>query len=68
MKLVGEALRKELESQSPENGSQHCKEILEAWEDECRNALSQSPENGSQHCKPIAREALGRSFWRVAIP
>jgi len=45
-------------SQSPENGSQHCKEMKakEAIR-ELRERASQSPENGSQHCK--------RSRWGV---
>ena len=39
-------------SQSPENGSQHCKEIaMDLVGEALARELSQSPENGSQHCK-----------------
>ena len=39
-------------SQSPENGSQHCKHNLrKGGKDVFQCFASQSPENGSQHCK-----------------
>jgi len=38
-------------SQSPENGSQHCKENFPLYWGREPHIESQSPENGSQHCK-----------------
>ena len=38
-------------SQSPENGSQHCKEDFSTEDPLDIMIRSQSPENGSQHCK-----------------
>ena len=40
-------------SQSPENGSRHCKTILPAYPKARPRAPSQSPENGSRHCKAM---------------
>ena len=50
-------------SQSPENGSQHCKPGTRlAAELSAIFPASQSPENRSQHCKPEVRSAsLGAS-------
>ena len=58
------------ESQSPENGSRHCKmKERPAWILKVYDFGSQSPENGSRHCK-LADHAghSGLSGDRVAIP
>ena len=57
------------ESQSPENGSRHCKMGMIPYVLLLGAILSQSPENGSRHCKgdslcPCKRDCQGR----VAIP
>ena len=56
-------------SQSPENGSQHCKEKA-GWElVRFDRDPSQSPENGSQHCKILLLGAiLFAPEVSVAIP
>ncbi|GEM_PF-7067537 len=63
-------LEQDVKSQSPENGSQHCKPIIEkAMEIIPETTWSQSPENGSQHCK-LSRgmgDPVGLGL-RVAIP
>ena len=38
-------------SQSPENGSRHCKLRAARWAVLLMGTPSQSPENGSRHCK-----------------
>ena len=43
------------ESQSPENGSRHCKAIYRAIRALLGWLRSQSPENGSRHCKEVVR-------------
>ena len=56
-------------SQSPENGSQHCKDRDGKADYVVYSDGSQSPENGSQHCKveqPRRRHCGG--LPKVAIP
>ena len=56
-------------SQSPENGSQHCKKRHEWRALSLRCGKSQSPENGSQHCKNgSAASGYSPSIEPVAIP
>ena len=63
-------LEQDVKSQSPENGSQHCKDPGGPGRRPLAGAAgSQSPENGSQHCKP----PVCPPHWRgpgspVAIP
>ena len=60
---------REVLSQSPENGSRHCKWAIK-WDWSCGvQTVSQSPENGSRHCKhkPGAPPSTGLG-WSVAIP
>ena len=55
-------------SQSPENGSRHCKYDWIRIRSPDPDKVSQSPENGSRHCKERAVEEIPSHLPDVAIP
>ena len=57
-----------LVSQSPENGSRHCKVLVAEPRRAAARSLSQSPENGSRHCKGMEVEIVFRARVRRRNP